>query len=289
MSKRDLEYLRDRLNAPLIFDRDREGYRYDMTVVGADRYDLPGVWFSPPEIHALLVVHALLSRISPGLLEGSVSPLISRVEKLLETHQLPSSEVGRRIRILNVAYRDSLPSHFGLAAQAVLQRERLRLSHHNRKDGSTSERDISPQRLIHYRGTWYLDAWCHLRNALRSFSLDAVEQMGVTDGKALDIPDADLDAFFASSYGIFGGAADQMAVLRFSPSRANWVRHEHWHPRQAGTEEPDGHYRLEFPYSNDTELVMDILRHGADVEVISPPELRARVAKEIRRMQERYR
>lgn len=286
--KRDLEYMRERLNAPLIYDRDREGYRYELEQEGADRYDLPGVWFSPPEIHALFVVHGLLSDIGPGLLDGTVAPLISRIEKLLEKSRLPSRELGRRTRLLNVAHRRSTPSHFALAAQAVLQRQQLLMSHQHRGEGRTTQRTISPQRLVLYRGTWHLDAWCHLRNALRSFSLDAVEQLQTIHKPAQDVPEAELDTFYGSSYGIFNGAATYTAVLRFSVERSRWVRHEQWHPDQQGTMENDGRFLLEFPFHNETELLMDILRHGAEVEVLSPASLRGRVAEEGRRLATLY-
>lgn len=286
--KRDLEYMRERMNAPLVYDRDREGYRYDLEQPGAERYDLPGVWFSPAEIHALFVIHGLLRDIGPGLLEGTVSPLIARIEKLLESSRLPTRELGKRIRLLNVAHRHALPAHFGLAAQAVLQRQQLFLVHRHRAEDRTMERTVSPQRLILYRGTWYLDAFCHLRGALRSFSIDAVEQMRVVDTAAQDIPEADLDTFYSSSYGIFNGAPDQTAILRFSADRSRWVRHEMWHPDQRGTVESDGRYRLEFPYGNVTELTMDILRHGAHVEVLAPAVLRDRIKMEVGVLWQQY-
>ena len=66
------------------------------------------------------------------------------------------------------------------------------------------------------------------------------------------------------------------------------MRRERWHPEQVSTDEADGSYRLEFPYGNDTELLMDILRHGADVEVLALPELRARVVDAAQQMLHRY-
>ena len=76
----------------------------------------------------------------------------------------------------------------------------------------------------------------------------------------------------ASSYGIFSGKADKAAVLRFTPKQARWVASEQWHPEQLRRFEKDGSYVLEFPYSNDSELVMDILRYGENVEVVSPAQ-----------------
>ena len=51
---------------------------------------------------------------------------------------------------------------------------------------------------------------------------------------------------------------------------------------------PDGSYVLELPYSDERELVGDILRHGADCEVLHPPELRHKVAEALRQAAWRY-
>ena len=82
--------------------------------------------------------------------------------------------------------------------------------------------------------------------------------------------------------GIFSGKAVTWAKLRFSPERARWVANEQWHPQQKGTVEADGSYLLEIPYSDDRELLMDILRHGPEVEVIAPTKLRGRLQKELK-------
>ena len=73
----------------------------------------------------------------------------------------------------------------------------------------------------------------------------------------------------------------QQAVLLFRPSNARWVSREIWHPKQDGKLQLDGSYMLQFPYSREPELVMDILKHGAGVEVLAPASLRAAVAAEI--------
>src|SRR5438445_256723 len=76
-----------------------------------------------------------------------------------------------------------------------------------------TQREVSPQRLVHYRNNWYLDGWCHLRNDLRSFSLDAIREVGAVAGKVKDVPDEELDATLAASYGIFSGRKVQWATL----------------------------------------------------------------------------
>jgi predicted DNA-binding transcriptional regulator YafY len=96
-------------------------------------------------------------------------------------------------------------------------------------------------------------------------------------GKVREVPDAELDAVLASGYGIFSGKKVQWATLRFTPERARYVAMEVWHPKQRARWEKDGSYVLEVPYSSEAELLMDILKFGADVEVTGPGALRESV------------
>jgi len=73
----------------------------------------------------------------------------------------------------------------------------------------------------------------------------------------------------------------QWATLRFSPERARWVAAETWHLQQRGRFEPDGRYVLELPYADPRELVMDILRHVPEVEVLGPPALQSLVREKL--------
>jgi predicted DNA-binding transcriptional regulator YafY len=97
-----------------------------------------------------------------------------------------------------------------------------------------------------------------------------------------------LDEHYSTAYGIFGGKADKVAVLRFTPERARWVADEQWHPQQEGTWLPDGSYELRIPYREARELVLDVMRQGADVEVVSPYSLRQQVGEELGRAVARY-
>ena len=102
------------------------------------------------------------------------------------------------------------------------------------------------------------------------------------DTTAIDVPESELDAVLGTVYGIFAGRAVQWARLRFSAERARWVAAESWHPKQRGRFETDGTYVLELPYADPRELVMDILRHVPEVEVLGPMGLRKVVAEKLR-------
>ncbi len=274
--KRDLDYLRDRLNAPIPWDRKRRGYRLDDPDPTAPRHELPGLWFNSAEAHALLTFHHLLDKLQPGLLAPHIKPLQDRIKRLLEKDDHSFEEVTRRIRILPLAARHTDAAHFQIIAHALLARLRLRIVHYHRQRNEETEREISPQRLAHYRDNWYLDAWDHGKKALRSFAVDAIRKANLTDTKARTIAEKTLDAELGAGYGIFAGRRTKRAKLRFSPERARWVANEQWHPKQKGHFQGE-HYILQIPYSDDRELVMDILKYGPDVEVLAPETLQIKI------------
>lgn len=276
--KRDLEYMRDRMNAPIVWDQEKRGYRFDAPDGKTPSFELPGLWFNASEAQALLTTQYLLDNLQPGLLEPYIKPLKDRVETLLGRGDHAADEVRKRIRILPQAARAVPPKHFELISSAVLSRKRLRINYYSRARDAETPREVSPQRLVHYRDNWYLDAWCHLRDGLRCFALECIRDANRLDTPARDVSEATLNAELGSSYGIFSGKATKTAKLRFTPERSRWVAGETWHPEQKGSFDASGHYLLEFPFHDDRELVMDILKHGPEVEVLSPKSLRDRVS-----------
>lgn len=274
--KRDLDYLRNRFNAPIVWDREAGGYRFDVPGSGP-RYELPGLWFNASEVIALLSMQQLLKNLEPGLLAVHVEPLLTRLRAIMGEGALPVDELEQRIRFHRQAARTHDAQHFAPIATAVLQRRRLTIAHHVRARDETLIREVSPQRLTFYREAWYLDAWCHLRKALRSFALDAISKVTLSTQPARTVSQKEIARVLDAGYGIFSGQEIEWAELEFEPGQARWVSRETWHPDQQGWFEPDGRYRLRVPFSNPTELAMDILRHVPAVRVIAPASLQQRM------------
>jgi predicted DNA-binding transcriptional regulator YafY len=283
--KRDIDYMRDRLNVPIIWSADQQAYILDPD---ADVAELPGVWFSPGEIYALLEIEHLLEQLEPGLLSRQLGPVRERLSGLLEGSEKGHREIRRRIKVLPMGTRPVNREVFETLSFALLDRHQLRIRHLRRQTGEESDRIVSPQRLVHYRYNWYLDAWCHTRQDIRIFAVDAIKSAQALEEPAREVEDNRLDEVLRAGYGIFAGESVERAVLKFSASRARWVANELWHSRQVGRMEADGTYVLEVPFSQEPELVMDILKYGSEVEVIGPASLRRRVAKELAAGAARY-
>ena len=272
--KRDIAKLRDQLHLPLVFDRELGGYRMEH---GHTYTELPGLWFSHDELLALLTIQQLLSQLEPRVLAPILKPIQGRLTQLMSERGLAHQDVAKKILMLPATKRTLPPKLFEAVAAATMVGKRIQIVHRNRHTTTTAEREVSPLRLVHYRDNWYLDAWCHLRGDLRSFAVDAIDQLTTLDIPAETVPQDVIDASMGAGYGIFSGGDTTWAVLKFSPKRSQWVEREIWHPHQKTQIDADGSLVLSLPYSDDRELVGDIMRFGPEVEVLAPQALKVKV------------
>lgn len=270
---RDIAFLRDALHAPIESSEDPAGFMY-VQDEHQPRFELPGLWLSSQEMQALLTTSQLFARQGTEWLDEAVAPLRERIESMLEDQTSDGSWPMDRIRVIAAAHRYLDEQTFRLASTAVLERKQLTFEYRARSTNHVSQRHVSPQRLTHYRDNWYLDAFDHDRDALRSFAVDQMRHASVKKEEAISMSSHELDEVLASGFGIFSGKAQFVATLRFSEKAARWVADETWHSRQEGHFLPDGRYELKVPYSYSRELIMEVLRHGPDVEVVAPVMLR---------------
>ena len=269
---RDIAFLRDALGAPIDSDGEQAAFHYAPDE--ADRFELPGLWLTSEELQALLALNELVGRTGPGILASALAPFRSRIDRLLSNQTDGQSFPVDRIRVISSGTRKVDEATFRHVASSVLGRRRLKFDYRARSTDEGTTRTVSPQRLTHYRDNWYLDAWDHGRDGLRSFALDRIARAQVLDEAAEDRAENELNQHLASSYGIFSGPPKAWATIRFSPHAARWVADEHWHSQQQGQWMNDGRYELKVPYSNSRELLMDVLKYGPDAEVVAPISLR---------------
>ena len=276
--------LRDELGAPIEQD-DQARFFYDRDL---GSFELPGIWLSAEQISALVSARSLLRRVQPGLLDEELGALSDRITRLLSGGGTQGAELDRLIRIVHQGGRQAPREVFRAVLNALIRDRRLQLTYRSRTSDAVTERAVSPQRLTCYRENWYLDGWCHLREGLRSFALEQIETFAPIDESRKVLDENELNAHFQSAYGIFAGPAEETAVLEFSERSARWVADEVWHSRQVGTWLDDGRYRLEVPFGHTEELVMDLMKYGAEVDVKSPASLRVAVCDGHRAALEHY-
>lgn len=265
--------MRDYLDAPIEYFPEAKGWHY--TDKDEDLYQLPGLWLTGNELQSLALLLQLLDNFGNGLLNQELAVIESNIGKLLAARGVERSAFEQHIKVLPLNNRYIANQLFAQVCEAILRKRQLHI-HYSSFNKQQSSRTISPQTLVYYRENWYVDAWCHLRQNLRTFSLARIEKLQLLDKPVKKVPVEQLKTHFTQGYGIFAGAANRKATLRFFPSIAREIAMQQWHPAQSGEWDGDD-YLLTIPYADDRELIQDILRHVPNVYVESPVKLRKAV------------
>jgi proteasome accessory factor C len=269
------QFMVDTLSAPIVFDGKYRGYKYDLT--STDRFELPGLWLTSRETEVLLGFHQAIESLQKGFFSEIFAPMKKQLTRFLKSQNLHNAHNELLLRIVPLHSRPVADAVFRKIADAVIRKRTIIICHDRLAGESPVKRTVSPLSIIRYRDNWYLDAYCHLRSELRTFSLDRINSAECSDHPFHHVPKKEQELFYASAYGIFNGPARKTAQIIFCSTAAEIVSREQWHPQQQAQWTPDNNYLLTLPYNDDRELIMDILKWGEFAEVVSPPELRAKV------------
>jgi len=269
--KRDLTKLRDRLNLPIVYDRNLRGYRLDKerSVNG-----FSSVIFSKEEILVFSTIQYILTQFEPHLFNSTLKPLKAKIEFMLNDIGLSESEVISRIKFLYSRKRTLNYDIFEVMLSATFNRKKLSITYIESQSKINIERTISPQQLIYYKDNWYVDAWCHYRNDVRTFAIDAIQSCTIMNEQAKELNVAEIKKILRVDYGIFMGDDQQWAKIKINSNNASWVIREEWHPNQKIHLDRDGWLILDVPYSDTREILAEILKLGNNAIVLAPLELK---------------
>jgi predicted DNA-binding transcriptional regulator YafY len=275
---RDINWLKNFMGAPLANKRG-EGYYYDRQ---QDSFELPGLWLTANELQSLVAFNHLMQKLQPGILSDLLEPFKTRMDEILSLRELSGAQtITDRVKILPQNSRDVESGIYHSVVEALTSHHQMMTTYHARNGSEPQTRLLSPLQLIHYRDNWYLDAWCHEREGLRTFSLDRFISIQLLKTPAIEVDTDQLRQYYATAYGIFAGAASETAVLKFNTYAAQWVADESWHPEQVGRWTDDGYYEVTIPYHESPELIGEILRWIPHVKVVSPSSLKDKVRQRV--------
>ena len=269
--KRDLSKLRDRLNLPIIYDRTLRGYRLDKDT---SPNGFSSAIFSKEEILVFSTIQYILTQFEPHLFNSALKPLKTKIEFMLNDIGLTESDVMSRIKFLYSRKRTLNYDIFERLLSASFNRKKVSIRYLDSQSNITIERTISPQQLIYYKDNWYIDAWCHFRNDVRTFALDAIEACTIVNESVKELNIAENKRMDRVDYGIFIGRVQQWAKIKINSKSASWVIREEWHPDQKTHMGSDGWLTLEIPYSDSREILAEILKLGNNAMVLEPKELK---------------
>jgi len=282
-AQRSIDFMRDRIGAPLEYDQRRKGYRY-----GNDSFSLPSFQVSQEEMVSILLARNLLSNSAGGLISRAIQSFGRKLFTTMGQIGFTQDKLRNAFSAVWNGYSPSQASTFRVVLNTLLQNRLLSCRYTSPAGGQETKRTIAPHHLQHYMGSWVLIGWCHLKQDWRKFFLSRMSDPTMSDEAFVPRPKSEWEPLIQSSFGIFQGGRPVPVVLRFNPFRAPWIREQVWHPEQRMEALPDGGLRLTLPVTDFREVKMKVLQFGADVEVIEPEELRREIHEEIKKMTKIY-
>jgi len=281
-AQRDIDFMRDRLNCPLQYDRSRKGYYYEDST-----FSLPMVYLSSKELSSLLIARKMLKDLSGGYLGEELSSILKKITYVLSRHMV-LDEQGEPFSFEMIEYSPASEEVFKVVLEGCLKRQSLRFIYYSPAKEERLERRVDPYHLLNYMGNWHLIGYCHLRKEIRDFSLSRISEPRLLDERFNLSSHFDFQDYFHSTFGLYKGGSPKRVVLRFSPEKSKWIRGQIWHKDQKVRYLKDGSMEISFSVSEFSEIQREILKHGSDVEVIRPKALRRLIKNEARAIAQKY-
>ncbi|HVL66889.1 MAG TPA: WYL domain-containing protein [Vicinamibacterales bacterium] len=162
--------------------------------------------------------------------------------------------------------------------EATMQQRRVTMRYHSFSSNREKSYLFEPYRLLFGQGGLYVIGMVPEYGGLRTFAVDRIEQVSVTEERfePLELPD---DAF-AHSLGVNQGTPERIEIL-FAPKIARYVRERVWHPSQVIDEREDGSLHVTLHVVNDWALKSWILGFGGLAKVLSPGSLASEITAEL--------
>ena len=278
-ARRDIDYLRDFLLAPLEYDRRKNGWFYSK-----EGFRLPF-----EETHDVITFLGILQKMAK---EAGLSqlPEVKRLEeRLMQIMPDYSKSTLRAIRFEKIEASQVAGETLKALLEAIEANRPISFKYYTPR-GENTQRKMAPLRLINYQWRWYVYGYCLLREALRMFHIPRMSGITLMNERIkADIPDEqDLEELLDASFGIFKGRPRAKAKIKFMEDAAFIVSEQIWHKDQRLKWLNDKELLLTLPVTRLDEIAMKVLQYGKRALVIEPPELKAYVKKEAKEIFQNY-
>ncbi|MEW6670500.1 MAG: WYL domain-containing protein [Thermodesulfobacteriota bacterium] len=284
-AQRDIEFMRDRMRAPLVYVAQQRGYEYE-----DKSYELPGLWINEDELGALLISSRLASTIPDRRVKSSLKAFLQQIVSFHSFEApLTLDELGEKISVKNIEYARVDENIFQKVVDALFFQKALEIDYYSPHKDEATRRAIFPLHLLQYMGSWHVIAHCSLRGELRDFALSRIRRLKPVQHPMMPrIATGSIKDYIRKNFGILSSNASLTVCLKFRPEITAWISEQIWHAEQIQDIGPDGSLCLTFPAADVREVKREVLKFGAQVEVLAPAGLRKEVKKEIRKMADIY-
>jgi predicted DNA-binding transcriptional regulator YafY len=283
--QRDIDYLRDELDAPIEFRREENGYAY-----ARDDYVLPFLPVDGADLFSIGVAAQVLALLGGTPLAKNLRSCYERLARLMPPAVRLRPEVVReKLTLRAAAVRPVRESIWQAIAEALQKGVALSIRYRHPGEDAGDPRVIRPYAFVLAGRDWMVLAEDRTQGQIKNFYLARIQEARLT-GERYAIPkDFDADAFFRNTFGLFVGKGRAFRFrVRFSPEVSDEIREMVWHREQRIETGSRGEAILELPAESLREARRFILAYGRHAAVLSPPELVAEMRDEANALADLY-
>jgi proteasome accessory factor B len=269
--QRDLDYLRDELEAPIEFDRLENGYVYSRP-----DYVLPFLPVDGKDLFSIGVAAQVMALFGGTPLARDLEACYERLAELMPPAVRLRPEMLRdKIALRSLQpYRPVREETWQAVSEAMQRGVSLSIRYRHPGEPPGQERVVRPYAIVLSGRDWLAVADDAAAGQVKTFYLARMESARLT-GERYAIPkDFDAERYFRNTFGLFvGGRKPFRFRVRFAKEAADEVREQRWHPRQSIEDLPGGEAILELPAVSIREAREFVLRYGKNARALEPPEL----------------
>lgn len=282
--KRDLEFMRDQLGAPIEWDRKERGYYY------RSRFEkLPAVAVSADEALAVALAGKVFSAWEGSPLGTALTAGLEKIASVVGNAVSVSSEEldGLIVSPPGERTQHSERATLGKLIEAASSRSEIRFVYKKPHDAAKT-RHVRPLHLARLDYQWILIAFDVPQNAIRKYVISRIESLERLDTPFEPPSDFNLNDYLSGSLGRHTGDSEHSVVLEFDAFAAPYIKEERWRPERQIEDLPDGGIRVSMTLNNLVDIRRYLLSWGQHAIALEPAELRDAVHSELVAMKLRY-
>jgi predicted DNA-binding transcriptional regulator YafY len=277
--QRDLDYMRYQLDAPVAYSAEHRGYYYT-----EPNYKLPAISIKESDLFAIYLAEKLLGQYEGTPLYNNLSSVFRKIEDSLpDKISLDAGGDHSRFTVFPSFNTILKPGIWETVTKAIRLLRKIEIQYQT-PGAELTVRELDPYHGVRFEGDWYVVAYCHLRKAIRTFSLARIASVKMTSGTFTIPSDFNFHKLVGSHFGVHWSNQEFDVKIHFAKSVTGYIKERKWHPTQKIYDNPDGSVVLSLTVNHLLELKRWILSWGSMAKVLEPASLVGEIQKTIAEM-----
>ena len=285
--ERDIEFLRDRYEAPIEYDHSKCGYAYTQ-----ETFFLKSLFLTDEELFSAAVFEKALQQYRNTPIEGRLKAVFAKLTELLpdDAVSVNTMWLGDALTFIPEPSPEISPEIFDAVFSGVKARRAIRFQYRSLTQTEPTTRMCEPYHIVCQRGAWYVIGRCADKNEERIFSFSRMSEIEVLKDWAFELPTGfTVEQYIDKNVGVWLNRREPFTVrLLFSASVSVFAEEHIWNEEQTVLVHEDKSVEVSFKTTQFEEIKRFVLGQGATVQVLEPPELVQAVQKEIEEMRSLY-